>query len=504
MPVPTPYIYALDPAILLALTEQVRAAEDLTALERIATDLAHRFGAPWVRLNEAQPEGLSSVSGSEVQAPDAAACFSVQVCGRERILGMMVWGPRADGSAYPDDVVALATLMADVLAQAWDHLELRAALQKTHRTLSRRELDVETLFGMAQELNSSLSTKTIAQTLLFSAMGHCAVGAGLVALRDEHGALNVVASRGLTAEHTLSVPLNRAMQGISYPPNAEEIQPWGAFVPIRNRGELRGLLAMQRPFKGRPFHEHEQSFLQALVDQASIALENAALFEDLQTTLERERRMFKERTKMLRYLSDATLSEIQRTDAPSALGGKLVQVTVMFADIRGFTALSERLPPAEVVQILNAYMSEMDTIISRFGGNLDKFIGDGIMAVFTPRDEWDNDSLRAAKAALAMRAALQELNAAEYFQGHQLAIGIGINAGEAIAGNIGSAKRMDYTVIGDNVNLAARMEGLARPGQILLSARVRDRLGSQLPVEFLDTMVVKGKQKAVDVYYLPD
>jgi adenylate cyclase len=188
------------------------------------------------------------------------------------------------------------------------------------------------------------------------------------------------------------------------------------------------------------------------------------------------------------------------------LGGETKQVTIFFSDIRSFTAISEKLEPAEVVEFLNDYMTRMVDCVDKTSGVVDKFIGDAVMAVWgAPLSAGSSaqDAFNCVKAALLMRAALHQFN-----QGRggdkkpRIRIGCGINTGDVVAGQIGSSQRMEYTVIGDAVNLASRTEALNKPlgTDILITENTYALIGNQLITEEMPPITVKGKEKPVRMF----
>lgn len=191
----------------------------------------------------------------------------------------------------------------------------------------------------------------------------------------------------------------------------------------------------------------------------------------------------------------------------SALGGEEREVTVLFADLRGFTTLSEHLPPRDVVTLLNRYLDRMAQAIEAEGGVIDKFIGDEVMALFGAPVAGTNSALRAIKAALAMREALAVLNTELAADGHPpLAFGIGINTAPVIAGNIGSQRRLNYSVIGDGVNLAARLQSQTRNPDfgtdLIVSASTLALAlsGGKVKTRDLGTVTVKGRAQETQIY----
>ncbi|MEW5946611.1 MAG: adenylate/guanylate cyclase domain-containing protein [bacterium] len=206
-----------------------------------------------------------------------------------------------------------------------------------------------------------------------------------------------------------------------------------------------------------------------------------------------------------RYVTRQVAEEILRAPEKIAPGGARQEVTVVFSDIRGFTAYSERHSPEQVLSQLNEYLSAMIDVIFRYEGTLDKFIGDSIMAVFGSPIPHGDDPLRAARTALEMQERLAGLNEKWSREGKErLKIGIGINTGEAIVGNIGDERRLEYTVIGDNVNLASRIEGLTKSYNcgVMISAGTYETIKEMVNVRSLGAAAVKGKSQAIEIYEL--
>ncbi len=185
------------------------------------------------------------------------------------------------------------------------------------------------------------------------------------------------------------------------------------------------------------------------------------------------------------------------------LGGEKREVTVLISDIRNFTSRSERMDPTDVVHFLNSYLSAMVDIVYKYDGTLDKFIGDAILAVFGAPIAHDDDAERALLAALEMREALHHLNKTLQENGQQaIRIGIGINTGEVVAGNIGSSKRLEYTVIGDTVNLTSRIEELTKTfhTDILVSSSTYDRVRMKFSFGRRWKETVRGKTQEIEIY----
>lgn len=206
-----------------------------------------------------------------------------------------------------------------------------------------------------------------------------------------------------------------------------------------------------------------------------------------------------------RYVAPEIVGELLKEGTDGlALGGKLSTIAVLFVDVRGFTSLSELLPPEEVVRILNRYLTLFSDCILRNGGTLDKFVGDQAMAFWGEPLHQEDYVMKAARTAVEMveggRGISEEIK--EYY-GRPVSFGIGIHLGEAVVGNIGSRRRMDYTAIGDTVNTAARLEANAPGGTIYISRAVADALAGRIQADSLgDTVKLKGKKEGFEVLKL--
>jgi adenylate cyclase len=210
---------------------------------------------------------------------------------------------------------------------------------------------------------------------------------------------------------------------------------------------------------------------------------------------------------MERYLPPQLIEELYTNNASLEPGGKIQKVSILFSDIRSFTSISETMKPSEVVLFLNDYLSEMTDIIFHNKGTIDKFIGDAIMTVFGAPIQNNDDAYRAVKSAIEMNQSLIHFNNSHPQLKKGLEIGIGIHTGEVITGNIGSDKRLDYTVIGDNVNLSSRIQDLTKfyKCPILIS----ESTVKELPLEIVDKefiirevdkVIVKGKTEFVKIF----
>jgi adenylate cyclase len=188
-----------------------------------------------------------------------------------------------------------------------------------------------------------------------------------------------------------------------------------------------------------------------------------------------------------------------------SLGGTKKELTILFSDIRNFTTISESLPPEEVVQLLNEYLAEMTSIVFKYHGTVDKFIGDAVMAFWGAPLPQEDHALLACRCAIEMIETVEALKVRWHAMGRvTFDIGVGLNTGEVIVGNIGSQQRMDYTVIGDNVNLASRLEGVNKQfhTHIIIGEQTYAKVQHVVEVRSLGGVKVKGKEIEVGIFEL--
>jgi adenylate cyclase len=215
----------------------------------------------------------------------------------------------------------------------------------------------------------------------------------------------------------------------------------------------------------------------------------------------REKEMIKHA--FTRYVAREVVEEILKDPEHLVLTGERREATVLFCDIRGFTPLSERMSPEDVVLLLNEFYALMIETVFKHDGTLDKFLGDAVMAVFGAPIAHPDHAVRAVRTAIAMQEGITALNEARAKEGKErIQVGIGVSVGEVVAGTVGSGERMEYTVIGDSVNLASRLESNAKPGRILISERTYDKVRNLVEVVPLGPIKVKGKEEQVEVFEL--
>ena len=249
--------------------------------------------------------------------------------------------------------------------------------------------------------------------------------------------------------------------------------------PLTVRGRVAGVLEL-------PAGSGDPALLATLASQLSIALENARLYQELGTLFRR-------------YLSPDVADALLADPDQAALGGSVVEVTALFADLRGFTSFSERVPPAEIVTMLNRYHGVAVPCVLDNGGTVVQFVGDALLALFNAPARQPDHAARAVRAALAMQQAVAAIAAG---QPDWPRFRIGLNTGPALVGNIGSDALRGFNAMGDAVNVAARLQALAEPGQVVIGEATLRAAGDGLTTTPLGELTVKGRQQPVRAHLL--
>jgi adenylate cyclase len=266
-------------------------------------------------------------------------------------------------------------------------------------------------------------------------------------------------------------------------------------APLLRDGNVSGYVYVDRQSATHPFEMAQLQALSILALLAAIAVEQAALRDDIRREQER-------RVRLARYSSPAVVERIlgARGDGMGGMVADEGDVSILFADLTGFTNMAERLPPNEVILILNQVFERLTSAVFELEGTLDKFRGDGMMAFFGAPLAMPDHAERAVEAALRMQEALAALNSARDGV-RPIQMRIGVNSGSVVVGDIGSPQRKDYTVIGDVVNIASRLESsVAKPGQVIIGEATWAAAKHAFLCDPLDEVRLKGKQKAVRPY----
>ncbi len=402
----------------------------------------------------------------------------VAVQSRGELIGIWGIGAKTSGDPYTDADRALLATLADQSAVALENARLLADL---------REQMVQ-LRSMRDYLDSTMAS----------------IATGVLTL-DREGKI---------------ISLNRAVERIFRVAASDAVgKRYEDVLPILHGAELPLLLARlwsqsaQHLVRDAIAHVAGRGRVHLTIHLSPMRSENemvgvAVVLEDLteQARLEMERRAQEQETRRVRdtfehYVAPTVVQSLLTDPRRIELGGERQRITVMFADMHGFTPLSEQLPPEELVKVLNGYLSLAYQVILRYEGTVDKFMGDGVMAIFNAPLEQPDHAWRAACAALALQHETAEY-AARLPGPQRLAFRTGIHTGDAIVGNIGARELMNYTAIGDAVNVAKRLQENAEVGQILISRNTYAMIEQRVVVQPRETLLVKGRAAPVEVLEL--
>jgi adenylate cyclase len=265
-------------------------------------------------------------------------------------------------------------------------------------------------------------------------------------------------------------------------------------APLMTESRVHGALYADRLDPFAAFKPDDLELISAVAAQTAIAVENARAHERLA-------REEVARANYSRFLPEYVVKQMLENPESFKLGGTSQTITILFADIRGFTRISEHVNPEKIVNLLNRYFSAMTEIIFAHGGTLDKYLGDGLMALFGAPTATPDDASNALNAAVAMQRRLLGINRELRDEGlAEIGVGMGLHTGEAIVGYIGSDRRSEYTAIGDTVNTSSRLESNARGGEILISDATARAAHSRYKLKPREPIMVKNRQQPVNLW----
>jgi adenylate cyclase len=379
---------------------------------------------------------------------------------------------------------------------------------------ARQALKLQMLLEVAQKLTAELDLDRLLRTVVDTTFEIMSVDRVTIVLRNEDtGELVPTISRSRIGEaQTVQIPRSIAEKVMQ---EAVAVVSQNAPEDSRFRGQsillqsvrsamcsplmasadrVLGLLYVDNLTATNTFTDEDLQFLVAFSGLAAIGIKNSRYAEQI-------RRESTVRSNFERYFAPNVAAEIAQQGEAIRTGGERRPTTVLFSDIRGFTAIAEGMGTDAIAQFLSEYFTEMVEVIFEHGGTLDKFIGDAIMALWGAPIAHTDDPDRALRAALAMQRSIGRLNERWASQGRpEIGVGIGINHGEVFAGNIGSHRRLEYTVLGDPVNIASRLCAEAGPGEVLVSEQFLRVVREQVVCDYLPELALKGKAQVTQVY----
>lgn len=385
---------------------------------------------------------------------------------------------------------------------------LTERLMKANQQLERRLREMRTIYAIGQSVTSVLDLDELLGRVIDAALYLSAAQLVSIMLLDgPSSSLRVAAERHReNMRRTHTGDLSRTTQALEAIRGGKITTAVGdhrsgtrVFVPLETRGRPIGVLVAQWPAGSQAPHDHYIQLLTLLAGYAAIAIENARGFERLEVTKEQEKDQIREC--FGRYVAPTVVERILSDPQAVRLGGAKQEISVIFADLQGFSSLSERIPPEDLVDILSRYLSIMAETIISAEGTIDKFLGDGLMAIFNAPLSQPDHVFRAACAALNLKEAVAQFHR-QLPPDLQLQIRIGVNTGEAVVGNIGARNALSYTAIGDGVNLTRRLQEVAEPGQILISENSLHHVYDRVEVTSLGLKRVKGRQREERVFEL--
>jgi adenylate cyclase len=399
-----------------------------------------------------------------------------------------------------------------------DHLPARKVSEPGSRPAPgvTRDKIFQVLVQVAKAMLQTDDLNSLLQTVMDMIFRYLPVERGLILLFDEEGNPVPKLTKFLEDAEQQDIPISRTIlkmvaeqQVALMTSNAlEDARLLGGksiaihgirsamCVPLWNRNRVIGAVQVDSRIHVGRFTEEDLDLITALANFAAVAIERAQLNEKF----EQEQKI---RSRMERYHSPAVVDEIVKgvisTDETEI---RAADVSILFADISGFTTVSETKKPEEVAEFLSHFFSCAVEAIFAYGGTLDKFIGDAVMAFFGAPIPQEDHADRAVLTGLMMQRLVGEWNAEREKQGlPAVRIRVGINSGPAVVGNVGTEKRVDYTVLGSAVNIASRLEsGVAKPGQLVISQNTLDRIVGSFQTESLGEFALKGLQQKMPVY----
>lgn len=385
-----------------------------------------------------------------------------------------------------------------------------------------------TLFLKIRKIVSSLEPRDICQSVFDLLAKELGVTKACILLLDEKSRnYTVLSSIGISAEKEKKIvigPHEESLVGLvirsNVPIDVNSVQREQSFQGLVGKGQIPTVMAAPvhhsknndimailnvcEMEKGRDYTNDDKNMFNMVASLLEVAFNNSIIYEtQLEVSERKELESRQMREVFGRYVSSQIIEEILKDPDSLDLGGVNKKITILAVDIRSFTKMSENFTPQEMVSMLNDYFSVMTEIVNMNHGCLDKFIGDAMMVLFGAPIAKADDCFNAVRCALEMQDAIKvfeekwrEIKGEKW----RFQIGIGINYGDVVVGNIGSSTRMEYTAIGDNVNVAFRLESIAAGGVIHITDSLYNEVADRVVVEKLDPVTVKGRTQPVQIY----
>ncbi|MDE3090637.1 MAG: GAF domain-containing protein [Chloroflexota bacterium] len=425
-----------------------------------------RTGQPIVT-TDAQRDPRFSAQGSVVSL-SLRSILCIPLKAKENVIGVVYVDNRLRAGMFQQADVSALGAFADQAAIAIENARLFESVDQKMQEIARLKTFQDNIFAsiasgvMATDLEDRITAFNRAAEMIFAVPASKSIG------RPYTETLAILAS----------APLTELVDKVKHATTRNAAAEIESNLPPRGTVNLSFNISSLKDARGNP------QGITIVVDDVT-----------------EKRRLAATQAMFRRYVAPAVVDRLPDNPDLLKLGGHRQELTILFADIRGFTHFSEPLPPEELVDVLNAYLSIAADVILKHEGTLDKFMGDAVMAIFNAPLPQNEHALIAAKAALGMRAAVTHLHD-RLPPPLRLHFGIGIHTGEAVVGNVGTEQQMNFTAIGDAVNLAKRLQENAKGGQILLSEQTYARVRQQVEAHALPSLKVKGRRAITEVWEL--
>lgn len=378
-----------------------------------------------------------------------------------------------------------------------DKEELDQRLVETNRTLKRYLDELNALYEVGKSITAlmppnQLLERIVDAALLITQSQECALVLVDTKTGEIRGSLRKRNNQQELQPQILPATRELTPLALSHPYFKETVRS----APLKVGQRVFGTLSISKQLNDR-FTDNDERLLQILADYSAIAIHNMQLVHQLQLTKEREKQQI--RSIFERYVAPSVVEQLLAQPEKMNLGGTRQTVTVLFADVRGFSAFSSQISPEILIELLNQYMHVAANAILTQEGTLDKFMGDAIMAFFNAPLPQPDHPIRAVRAAWNLCQAVKQL----YQQlptPYHLNFGVGVGIGDAVVGNVGTARMMNYTVIGDSVNKVKRLQEMAQGGQILISQVTYHLVQEYIEAQPLGNVHLKGQPYPEMVY----
>jgi len=365
--------------------------------------------------------------------------------------------------------------------------------QEISKEIGARERVFEILAQVAKVLIQVEELDPVLEKVMDLVFDQLLVDRGFIVLFDADGNPKLELNRVRDAEdgNATEVPISRTILDMV---SQQQIRS-AMCAPLWHRERVIGVIYVDSPLHVGSFSAGDLDLLTALSNYAAVAIERARLNERI-----RRERMARDRLE--RYHSPAVIEAVLSDSGADHASVTLSETSILFADIVGFTARCESLPPEEVAAFLNQFFSLAADIIFKYGGTLDKFIGDAVMAFFGAPLPQDDHAERAVRSAIDLMRALEIWNGEREAEGlDRIEVRVAVNSGPVVVGDIGSASRVDYTVLGNTVNVTARLEEhVAKPGSIVLGETTQAAVSDLFPTESLGAVQLKGLSRKINIF----